>query len=365
MRWLVVIALVLPPAALAGPEPVASFDDPPGDATGPGSYTPPLDSDFQDGDFDLRRFAVLTDGDDVVFEVTLGAQIRRPETTHRTNLADLQLLSGIYLQNIDIYIDRDRATGQGFTACIPGRRVAFPEGQGWEAAVVLTPQPGPARSVTESALGSAVASHIVFVDHVESRGRTLVARVPALALGGKPRKDWGWSVHVSGASWERNFAVMDRLRSGAEANAFTLPVLPVPEAYAFGGAPENGAYPRVLDVLTAPGADQRAILGAFAGGPARVPFVYAERPPLVLTPMGTAVKPPEKGLVVADIVENMISISGPVGGVRRMQIGKVLGSDGATVAHVIVVQILEGGLLTQPIDNKERIVRGAKVVFSP
>ncbi|HEY6004685.1 MAG TPA: glucodextranase DOMON-like domain-containing protein, partial [Anaeromyxobacter sp.] len=59
------------PAAAAEPRLVASFDDPAGDATGPGSYLPPRGPEFTDGDFDLRRFTVYDEGDSVRLEVTL------------------------------------------------------------------------------------------------------------------------------------------------------------------------------------------------------------------------------------------------------------------------------------------------------
>ncbi|MFN2546154.1 MAG: glucodextranase DOMON-like domain-containing protein, partial [Myxococcales bacterium] len=107
-------------AATASPVEIASFDDAAGDATGPGSYVPPGDGEFTEGDFDLRRFAVYSDGDAVLFEVTLGAPIRRPSITQRTNASEIQLWNGIYLQNIDIYVDTDRASAAGYTACIPG-----------------------------------------------------------------------------------------------------------------------------------------------------------------------------------------------------------------------------------------------------
>ena len=132
-----------PVAAIAStPRPVASFDDPPHDATGPGEYTPPYDPDFTDGDFDIRRLSVLADGDDVVFQVTLGAPFREPVTTQRTNRIPLQLLNGIYLQNIDVYVDTDPASTAGWNRSIPGRRVAFEEGRTWKAVVVITRSPG-------------------------------------------------------------------------------------------------------------------------------------------------------------------------------------------------------------------------------
>jgi hypothetical protein len=360
--------LALAPAALAEPQLVATFDDAAGDATGPGSYVPPGDTEFTDGDFDLRRFAVYVDGTDALFAVTLGAAFRRPALTQRANRSEIQLWNDIYLQNIDIYIDTDRTSPAGYSACIPGRRVAFAGGRTWKAAVVLTPQPGPARGITEDALGKAAASHVIFAEGLQIRGRTVTARVPIVLLGGKPSKEWGYSVHVSGAAWERSFAVLDRVRGMRELNAFTMPVLPVPEAWAFGGAPEGNMHPRVVDVLLPAGVDQKAVLGSFdAGSFARVPFVDGSAAPSAAAPppVAAAVAPPKSGpeLSVAYMAGNMISLAGPAAGVKQMQFGRVLGPDGTTVARVVVVQVLEGGLVVSAVENAEKIVKGARVRF--
>ncbi|HSB21213.1 MAG TPA: glucodextranase DOMON-like domain-containing protein [Anaeromyxobacteraceae bacterium] len=368
-----VLALgAIPGGGLAAPRLVASFQDPAGDATGPGSYAPPGDTDFQDGDFDLRRFAVYVDGDDVVLEVTLGAPFRRPELTVRSGSTPLQLWNGIYLQNVDVYVDTDPGAA-GFSSCIPGRRVAFADGRTWKAAVVLTPQPGPARNVAADVMGPA-ARHVVFAQGLQTSGRTVTARVPAAALGGEPRSTWGWSVQVSGARWERSFSLTDRFRGGVEADAFTMPVLPLREAWAFGGAPAGNAHPRVVDVLLPPGVDQKAVLGSFdaaTGAFARVPFVYAEPPPPA-PPLAPSVGPAEQArsrgaappaLTVADVSGDMVSISGPPAGIKPMQLGRVLGPDGATVARIVVVQVLDKGLVASAVDGREKIERGARVEF--
>jgi carbohydrate-binding DOMON domain-containing protein len=353
-----------PRPSAAAPRLVASFDDDTNDATGPGTYSPPGDTTFTDGDFDLRRLAVLVDGEDVLFEVTFGAPIRRPVITQRTQYSPLALWSGIYLQNVDIYVDADHAAGSGYGACIPGRRVAFTEGRTWEVAVVLTPQPGPAREVIEDAMGPA-AGHVIVVDSLQSRGRTVVARVPAAALGGLPRLDWGYSVHVSGAAWERSFSAQDRLGKTLEPNAYTMPVKTVVEAYTFGGAPAGNAHPRVVDVLLPRGADQKAVLGSFdvaSGAWARVPFVYAEPvpPPLAAAAAGPGPAPTH---LVADVAADVITVSGPVTGLRPMQIGSVLGADGATVARVVIAKVLPDGLVVSAVEGREKIVRGAPVRF--
>lgn len=369
---LVLPALAAPPArAAAAPRPVVVFEDPAGDATGPGTYVPPGDTEFEDGDFDLRRFAVLVEGDEAILEVTLGARIRRPASTQRSNLSPLPLANGLYLQNVDVYVDTDRAAGSGFSACIPGRRVAFADGRTWEAAVVLTPQPGPARAIVAEAMGPA-AARVFLAEGIEARGRTLVARVPLSALGGTPSEDWGWSVHVTGARWERTYALQDRLRGAREPDAFTMPVLGVPEAWAFGGAPAGDAHPRVVDVLLPPGVDQAKVLGAFdadAGSWARVPFVEARSAPKTApAPVATGAAPAEPApgetvLRVVDVSGDLVTLEGPVEGLVPLQLGRVLGEDGETVGRVVVVRVLGGGVVASVIEGEERVARGARVGF--
>ena len=310
----------------------------------------------------------------------MGAPFRRPEVQRREGSTTLQLLNGIYLQNIDIYIDTDPGR-EGYGVCIPGRRVAFADGRTWKSAVVLTPQPGPARGIAADALAKA-ASHVVFPDGLQIRGRTVIARVPAMALGGPLRKEWGYSVHVSGADWDRSFGVTDRVRGTREANAFTMPVLPVPERWAFGGAPEGSAHPRVLDVLLPAGANQKAVLGSFdesSGAFAKVPFVYAVPPgaipaaqasvvaaQLAATPgAATSSAKPEASPAwsVEYIAGNLVSILGPTTGLRPMQFGRVLGPDGALLGRVVIVQVLDTGIVASAVEGHDGIIRGARIRF--
>ena len=414
MKRFALLAFVLTIAAAARApaqgQQLFSLDDPADDAWGPGTYVPPTSGDFVDGDFDLRRFSVLVDGQDAIFEVTLGAAVRRPQVTARDGAPEVPLWNNIYLQNIDIYLDTDSASPAGTSEGLPGRRIRFADGRTWKRAVVLTPQPGPARSVVEDAL-HAEAAHVIFAEGLQQRGRTLIARVPVLALGGVPRRDWGYSVQVSGARWDRSFALVDRARGTRELDAFTMPVLSVPEPWAFGGAPAGDAYPRVVDVLLPPGVDQKKVLGSFdakTGAFARVPFVYPEPPKPVVRDEGSAGAAPAKvasaesakaapaepakaapaepakaatarsaqmpsatprkgepGLTVTDLSGNLVSISGPVAGLKPMQFGRVLDGEGRIVAHLLITEVLEGGVLARPIASREKIVRGARVVFDP
>ena len=350
------------------PRLVAAFEDARDDAYGPGSYVPPGDTQFQPGDFDLRSFRVLVDGDDVLFEVTLGADIRAPQDLYRINGTPAQLWNNLYLQNIDIYVDTDPASPEGHTACVPGRRVGFEPGRTWKRAVILTPQPGLARSITADAL-PVPSRKMLFPDRLQLRGRTLIARIPADQLGGLPTEAWGYSVHVSGAAWERNLKVVDRLTGQAEADAFTLPIYSLREAFAFGGAPESPSFPRVVDVLLPPGQDQRAVLGAFSPGAwARVPFVYAQPPgaPVagpVEAPAAPALAPPP--FTVVDVSGAMVTIAGPVKELKAMQLGRVLGPKGEPVARLVIVQLLEKGAVASVVDGGDAIVPGARIRFDP
>jgi hypothetical protein len=353
------------------PRAVAAFEDARDDAYGPGSYTPPGDTQFQPGDFDLRRFAVLVDGDDVLFEVTLGADIRQPQDLYRTSGTLAKLWNNLYLQNIDIYIDTDPASPEGHTACVPGRRVAFEAGRSWKRAVILTPQPGPARAVTAAAL-PIPARRMIFPERIQLRGRTLIARVPADELGGLPTAAWGYSVHVSGATWERSLKAIDRLTGRLEADAYTMPVLSLPEAFAFGGAPEGDTFPRVIDVLLPPGQDQRQVLGGFesaSGAWARVPFVYAQPPgaPPVTGPAEPVAAPalPPPPFTVVDVSGAMVTISGPAKELKAMQLGQVLGREGQPVARLVIVQLLEKGAVCSAVEGGDLVVPGAKVRFEP
>lgn len=346
---------------------MASFEDAADDV----AYAPPFGPEFTDGDFDLRRFRVLTDGDDAVFEVTFAAPVRRPDITQRMQSSPIELTNGIYLQNVDIYIDTDRAQ-TGYVACIPGRRVAFADGRTWKSAIVLTPQPALTAPLVRDALGPAGAQ--VFFPAVTSAGRTATARVPWAQLGGRPSVSWAYAVMVSGAAWEKGFDALDRVRGKHVPDAFTLPVMPVVEEWAFGGGSQTGLHPQVVDVLLPPGVDQRAVLQSYdvdAGTFARVPFVQAGEarrpsplPPAPALDLQAHAKPPA-GLVVADVAGDMISVTGPVAGLRTMQFGWVLDSSGKQVARVVIVRLLENGLVASAVDGVGggNIARGARVQF--
>jgi len=298
----------------------------------------------------------------VMLEVTLGAAVRRPAVPIREGSTPLPLDAGIYLQNVDVYVDTDPASREGSAAAVPGRRITFADGQTWKAAVVLTPQPAAARAVTREALGAS-SDRVFFPDRVETRGRTIIARVPTSALGGAPRPEWGWAVVVSGARWDRSYDLQGRLSGRHEPDAFTMPVLAVPERWAFGGAPAGDAYPRVLDVLLPAGADQATVLGAFDASTKRfaaVPFVYGVPPPAPALVVSSSSSPAT--LTVADVAGDLVTVAGPSAGIGPLQILRVIGPDGETAARLVVEKVLDAGIVARAVEGNARIVRGAAVL---
>lgn len=370
--------------AAAAPGPVVfEQDDPAGDADGPGTYSNPTDADLQGAHFDLRKFSVRVDGDDVVLEVTLGEVIRPPDSNWRSNRTPVDLKNNLYLQNVDIYVDTNPASSEGLSLSIPGRRVQFEAGRTWKRAVVMTPQPSYVTSILSSALGAEAKA--VVVPRLTSRGRTVIARVPVAFFGGRPKPEWGWSVQVSGAAWEHSFVVVDRVKGTEAPDALTMPVSTTAERWMFGGAKLGRFPPQVIDILVPPGKDQHEVLSSFdpeSGELARVPFVYGKRPPplpppasppplpppsLVLgppLPPPVAVAPQPDGWTVVDVRDDVVSIAGPTAGLSQMMFGDVLAEDGGVSGRVVIVQVLPTGVLASAVDHKERIGRGAKVRFS-
>jgi len=138
----------------------------------------------------------------------------------------------------------------------------------------------------------------------------------------------------------------------------------------FGGAPtSNGkAHPFVVDILVPPGTTQAKVLGGFdekTGAYAQVPFVYGSGvAPQPITVTAVAEKPVGPVLAVADVSGGVVSIKGPSKGVGVMQIGKVLGPDGAPVGRIIVTQVIEGGVVGRAVEGGDQIRPGMGVEFA-
>lgn len=378
--------------------------DPRGDDKGPGTYQYPSGDMFTAGSFDLRRLTVRLEGDDVVFEVELGAQIKKPVEVRLSDATLLELGNGIYVQNVDIYVDRDPSGG--VLESIPGRRVRFVNDAGWEAAIVLAPQPFVVRSgLDDWAPGR---GKVIIPTDVRSENRTVRARVSITDLGGVPDPSWGFQVLVTGAAWQPSFDAFRRVTGSHAPNALTLKVTTIAETTAFGGGELHDQHPYVIDLLAPPGREQAQILRSFdveAERYAVVPMVYVDprararvqsSKPMASSPAspGAATRPPgassaltlglipstrtpttaprpagsDTGPIVATVQSvdgDIVVLDKPARRINRFQLGAVFDTDGTAVGRVVLNQEYPAFLLATAVEGVGRIRAGATVRFDP
>jgi carbohydrate-binding DOMON domain-containing protein len=253
---------------------LVELKDPRYDDRGTGSYIYPTAGWYRPGQFDLRKFEVIPDRDWITLRVTMDAPFREPNRVQFNEYRAVNFDNGLYVQNIDIYIDH--TPGKGETAGIPGRNIRFTSDQAWDHCIVLTPRP----YVVRQSLNDWESQGEVWVaDSVQSRGFEVWVRVPVSFLGGYPTDAWGYQVVVSGAMLQQNFDAFRRVAGSYLVNAYTLPVFGVAEVQAFGGGELSAVQPRAIDILVPPTRNQYAILKRWDEERrvhAAIPMIYAE-----------------------------------------------------------------------------------------
>lgn len=294
MRKLLPI-LVLSAACATAPRPAALFtlSDPAGDDYGTGKLTYPMNPDFERGDLDLLSLSAYRVGGGTEFEATFARPIRAPQRRTidgvGTQLDQLARL-GFYNLNLDIYVDTDGAAASGSTTTLPGRGVTIDEATAWEKVIALTPDPQGARSelkrivvrdqrrreqaeggkgiVTDEErreLQENVDDFVFFPSSVRVIGNRISFFVPDSFLG-EPRPEWSYVVAVTGADVVQRLDQQNRImRIGDPGEALMiLPVAPGRPADRFGGALENDTFmPPIVDLIVAPGQDQKQVLSNY------------------------------------------------------------------------------------------------------
>ncbi len=122
--------------------------------------------------------------------------------------------------------------------------------------------------------------HQIYVpSDVISSGRTAIVRVPNSILGGPPQPYWGYTVVVTGAVWDKSFSAARRAMGTFEESAYAMPVLGIPETYAFGGAEFDRFHPNALDILMPTSGDQKKTLSNYSAATQRyatIPMIYPD-----------------------------------------------------------------------------------------
>lgn len=271
-----------------------TLTDPRNDDYGNGALVYPMNPDFQRGELDLVSLTAHRVAGGTQFDAELARPVRKPERRTidaiGTQLDQVARL-GFYNLNLDVYIDTDGVSGSGSTTTLPGRAVMIDETTAWEKVISLTPDPEAARSelkrivvrderrrdqaegnkgiITDESrreLQGSVDEFVFFPTSVRVNNNTISFFVPDSFLGGEAKKEWSYVVAVSGADVIQRHDQQNRLmrRNDPVEALMILPVGIGRPTDRFGGALEHDTYmPPLVDIIVAPGADQKDVLSNY------------------------------------------------------------------------------------------------------
>jgi hypothetical protein len=209
------------------------LQDPANDDFGPGSYVYPTDAVYKAGSFDMTRFQVVPQGDDIEFRVTLRSRIEDPWDSKAWGG------NGFSIQMAVVFIDTDSQPGSGSTKGLPGLNVRFAPENAWDKAVIISPQP-PTRVNSEIEQKAADRKDRIIVPKItRASGKTLIAVVDRAQLGGMPQPGWGYQVVL-----QSNEGFPDK------SDLLTRKVNEFEGQHRFGGGTDYENDPHVLDILT-------------------------------------------------------------------------------------------------------------------
>jgi hypothetical protein len=216
--------------------------DPVGDDHGPGSYTYPTDPVFTAGSYDLERFSVGVEGDQLVIDLDVVAPIQNPWGSPR-NLS---------IQTFDIYVDTDPGTDNGQRRLIDGRNASVAEGTGWEFGITLEGwEPAIYVAGAEGTVEETRPSFDIAVFGDEGR---VVARIPLSVFG--PGDPASWAYGASVLSQEGFPSAGVRRVRDVEQSA---------QQFRLGGAPADANHTRIIDVAAAAEGEQEELLSDYEG----------------------------------------------------------------------------------------------------
>jgi glucoamylase len=214
---------------------VLDVTDPDGDDNGPGTYAYPTAADFHAGAFDLQRFQVIVDGDNVL----LRAKVRDLSPTFGSPTG---------AQLLDVYVHTP--TGATSTAAaFASRNYTIAADSAWSKRIEVE---GFADPVFVDAAGTSLGT----VSVQASQASGFITAVVPLAAFGTPAPGWAFTVVLHG---QDGFSP-DRARG----------FQPTPQDFQFGVCAAGGTspicaadpatVPKAMDVLTPAGVSQAAEL---------------------------------------------------------------------------------------------------------
>ncbi len=214
--------------------------DPTGDDHGPGGYRYATDAVFGPGSYDLTRFQVGTENDNLVATFEVVAPIGNPWGSPRS----------FSIQTFDIYIDTDPGASTGSRILIPGRNAALEQGNGWEYGITLEGwDPAIYVAASDGVWEETKPSFDILT--FGDKGK-VVARIPLELFGDGDPADWGYAAVVMSQEGYPSTGVR-RVRD----------VVTTVEQWRMGGGPNDINHTRIIDVAFAELGVQEALLSDY------------------------------------------------------------------------------------------------------
>jgi len=289
--WIVIFFAIIATFTYADNKEIFKLKDAHTDDHGDGTLILPSDTDYRPGDFDLISFSASAEDGGTLFKIEFAQPIDRPDT-RAIDAGGKTLESvaryGFYTFNVDIYIDKDRKPGSGFTATLPGRNATIDPEFAWEKVICLTPRPAEARGLLKkqivknledklqaekgrvdpedsSKISASASSDLegayFFPERVRVTGRIVSFFVPAYFLGGSAEPNWGYVVIETVSTLEDKYALAD---FGGAAYGPTFMNLPVGEggwSDRLGTTRKEAQYlPPIIDMFVPEGKKQEDVL---------------------------------------------------------------------------------------------------------
>ncbi|HWD46320.1 MAG TPA: glucodextranase DOMON-like domain-containing protein [Actinomycetota bacterium] len=223
--------------------------DPDGDDNGPGNYAYPTSPNFRPGAYDIQRFQVLDDGDDVVFRL----QTRDLSPTFGSPLG---------AQLVDVYVHDPAAATTSTAASFPQRNYQMAAGSAWSRLIEV-------QGFGQRYLDPGGASLGTVTIRANEISRFITFSVPKSSLG-QPGPGWGFTVVLTGQDGfspdqARGFApTPQEFQFGVCATASTDPHCVV----------DPGTVPKAMDVITPPGVAQSEELDYTVNQPVVIQGVF-------------------------------------------------------------------------------------------
>jgi len=264
------------------------------DDHGDGTLILPTTSELRFGSLDMISLSATPEDGGTMFIVEFARPIARPDT--RAIDAGGQMLEsvaryGFYTFNIDIYIDRDRKSGSGFTGTLAGRNATIDPDFAWEKMICLTPLPAEAKGLLKKQIvknleekleaekgrvdpedaskisGQAstdIEGSYFFPERVRVNGRVISFFVPAYFLGGTAEAGWGYVVLETVANLENRISIGNF--GGAQTGDLfmNLPIAEGSWSDRLGTTRKEAKYlPPIIDMFVPEGKKQEDVLRNF------------------------------------------------------------------------------------------------------